>query len=39
MLSQVKKHIIDVSLRLNEKMFWNGKTSKQFIEAELAKMK
>lgn len=39
MLSQVKKHIIDVSLRLNEKMFWTWKTSREFIEAEFAKMK
>lgn len=39
MLSQVKSHIVDVSLRLNEKMFWDSKTSKEFIEAEFAKMK
>jgi len=39
MLSQVKKHIVDVSLRLNEKMFGPGKTNKEFLEAELAKMK
>lgn len=35
----MKEHIIDVSLRLNEKMFGKGKTSKEFLEAELAKMK
>ena len=39
MLSQMKKHIIDVSLKLNEKMFGPGKTNKEFLEAELAKMK
>lgn len=39
MLTQVKKHIVDVSLRLNEKMFWDKKTSREFIEAEFAKMK
>ena len=39
MLTQVKKHIVDVSLRLNEKMFGPGKTNKEFIEAEFAKMK
>jgi len=39
MLSQMKKHIVDVSLRLNEKMFGPGKTNKEFIEAEFAKMK
>jgi len=39
MLSQVKKHIVDVSLRLNEKMFGPGKSNIEFIEAEFAKMK
>lgn len=39
MLTQMKEHIIDVSLRLNEKMFGPGKTNKEFLEAELAKMK
>lgn len=39
MLSQMKDNIIDVSLRLNEKMFGPGKTNKEFLEAELAKMK
>jgi F-type H+-transporting ATPase subunit b len=38
MLSQMKEHIIDVSLRLNEKMFGRWKTSKEFIEAEFSKM-
>ena len=39
MLSQMKEHIVDVSLRLNEKMFGKNKTSKEFLEVELAKMK
>lgn len=39
MLSHVKEHIVDVSLKLNEKMFGPGKTNKEFLEAELAKMK
>ncbi|MCD5375184.1 ATP synthase F0 subunit B [Candidatus Gracilibacteria bacterium] len=39
MLAQMKEHIVDVSLRLNEKMFGPGKTNKEFIEAEIAKMK
>ncbi len=39
MLAHVKEHIIDVSLRLNEKMFWPGKTNKEFLEAELEKMR
>ena len=39
MLTQMKEHIIDVSLKLNEKMFGPGKTNKDFLEAELAKMK
>jgi len=39
MLAQMKEHIVDVSLRLNEKMFGNGKTSREFIESEMAKMK
>lgn len=38
MLNQMKKHIIDVSLKLNEKMFGKWKTSKEFLEAELAKI-
>lgn len=39
MLAQMKDHIIDVSLKLNEKMFGKGQTSKDFLEAELTKMK
>lgn len=39
MLSQMKEHIVDVSLRLNEKMFGPWKTNKEFLEAELAQMK
>lgn len=39
MLAQMKEHIVDVSLRLNEKMFGDGKTSREFLEKELEKMK
>ncbi len=39
MLAHMKEHIIDVSLRLNEKMFGQGKTSREFLERELEKMK
>ena len=39
MLSHVKWHIVDVSLRLNEKMFGPGKTNREFLEVEIAKMK
>ncbi|MDA9129221.1 ATP synthase F0 subunit B [Candidatus Gracilibacteria bacterium] len=39
MLTQVKKHIIDTSLRLNEKMFGSEKTSREFLEKELSEMK
>ena len=39
MLAQMKDHIMDVTLRLNEKMFGKGQASKDFLEAELAKMK
>lgn len=39
MLAQMKEHIIDVSLRINEKMFGPGKTNREFLEAELEKMK
>lgn len=39
MLSQMKSHIVDISLKINEKMFWEGKTNKEFIEAEFKKMK
>ena len=35
MLAQMKKHIVDVSLKLNEKMFGEQKMSKEFIEKEL----
>ncbi len=35
MLSQMKSHIIDVSLKLNEKMFGKWKTNKEFLEKEL----
>jgi len=39
MLAQMKEHIIDVSLKLNEKMFGKWKTSREFLEEELTKMK
>jgi len=39
MLKQMKDHIVDVSMKLNEKMFGPGKTNKEFLEAEFAKMK
>jgi hypothetical protein len=35
----MKEHIVDVSLRLNEKMFGPGKTNREFLEAEISKMK
>jgi hypothetical protein len=38
MLSHVKTNIIDVSLKLNEKMFWLWKTNKELFEWELAKI-
>ena len=39
MLAQMKEHIMDVSLKLNEKMFGSQKSSRDFIETELANMK
>ena len=39
MLSQMKEHIIDVSLKLNEKMFGDKKMSREFIEAEIKNLK
>lgn len=39
MLAGMKEHIIDVSLKLNEKMFGPGKTNKTFLKKELSKMK
>ena len=39
MLSQMKDHIIDVSLKLNEKMFGQWKTSREFLEREFSKIK
>ena len=35
MLAQMKEHIVDVSLKLNEKMFGSEKMSKEFVEKEL----
>jgi len=39
MLAEMKKHIVDVSLKLNEKMFGTKGSSKKFIEEELKRMK
>ena len=39
MLSQMKSHIIDLSLRLNEKLFDKKEVSKEFMEKELEKIK
>ena len=39
MLENVKEHIIDVSLKLNEKMFWGKKVNRDFLEKELERMK
>jgi len=38
MLGQVKSHIIDMSLRLNKKMFDTPNTSKEFLEKEVEKL-
>ncbi len=35
MLAKMKEHIIDVSLKLNKKMFGNENASKEFLEKEL----
>lgn len=39
MLAQMKSHILDVSLRLNQKMFGTAQENKEFIENEFEKMK
>ena len=39
MLSHMKEHIVDVSLKLNEKMFGPGKTNKEFLEREIGNIK
>jgi len=39
MLSHMKEHIVDVSLKLNEKMFGPGKTNKEFLEREIDNIK
>lgn len=39
MLSQMKSHIVDVSLKLNEKMFGSEKADRAFLERELEQMK
>ena len=38
MLAQLKEHIIDMSLRLNEKMFGKKTVNREFLEKELEKM-
>lgn len=38
MLAQMKKHIMDVSLKVNEKMFGPEKNNKKFIEKEFEKL-
>ncbi|MCH8518475.1 ATP synthase F0 subunit B [Candidatus Gracilibacteria bacterium] len=38
MLGQVKSHIVDMSLRLNKKMFDTPNTSKEFLEKEVEKL-
>lgn len=39
MLSDVKGHIVDMSLKLNEKMFGKWQTNREFFEKELSKMR
>jgi len=39
MLAQMKNHIMDVSLRLNEKMFDSESANKEFLEKELESLK
>jgi len=39
MLAQMKTHIMDVSLKLNEKMFDSESANKKFLEKELESMK
>ena len=38
MLAQMKSHIIDISLRLNQKIFGSQKLSQEFLEKELEKL-
>lgn len=38
MLSQMKEHIIDVSLKLNERMFGEKNMNKDYIEEEIKKI-
>lgn len=38
MLAQMKSHILDVSLRLNQKMFGHTQENKEFIEKEFEKI-
>ncbi len=35
MLSSIKKNVIDMTLRLNEKLFKDSKVSKDFIEKHI----
>lgn len=39
MLKQVKSHIIDTSLRLNEKMFQSKNVNREFLEKEFEKLR
>lgn len=39
MLAQMKSHILDISLKLNEKIFQSEENSREFLEKELEKMK
>ncbi len=39
MLSEMKKKIIDVSLRINEKVFSGAQANEEFIEKELKEIK
>lgn len=39
MLAEMKKHILDVSLKLNEKMFGSSNINKEFIEQEFKNIK
>ena len=39
MLAQLKEHIIDMSLRLNEKMFGKKTVNREFLEKELKNIK
>ena len=38
MLVQMKSHILDVSLKLNEKMFGKNEANREYISEEIKKM-